>query len=385
MPFDNTGAPYNFTAILDESLVFSPTKYSQYSPLFISAAYAVAYGSCFAALSSVFVHTFLWFRKDIVRRFTSALKSERDVHYRLMQAYAEVPTWWYGLLGGVFLVLMCIGVEVFHTGLPIWGALVAFVLSAVLSIPLAMLVATANLSFPAQVMHELIAGYMFPGRPIANVLFKTFAYIGTSQAIGFSGDLKLGSYMKIPPRVMFSVQVVASIVGCFVVVSVQDWMLANIEDICTPDQKNGFTCPTTTTFATATLMWGGIGPQRMLGSGALYSPLLWFFLIGALLPIPFYLLARRYPLSFWRYINIPIFFSGLGQVPFATGVNYMSWVLVGFLFNYVIRKYRFKWWMRYNYVLSAALDAGVTIGMMVIFFCLQFPKGGFELDWWGNK
>ncbi|KAF9452599.1 OPT-domain-containing protein [Macrolepiota fuliginosa MF-IS2] len=161
-------------------------------------------------------------------------------------------------------------------------------------------------------------------------------------------------------------------------------MLANIEDICTPRQKNGFVCPGTNVFATASLIWGGIGPQRMFGPGALYNPLLWFFLIGAVLPIPFYILARRFPLSFWRYVNIPIFFAGLGAMPPASGINYISWALVGFLFNYVIRKYHFRWWMRYNYILSAALDSGVAIGVVAVFFVLQYPKGGFELNWWGN-
>ena len=112
--------------------------------------------------------------------------------------------------------------------------------------------------------------------------------------------------------------------------------------------------------------------------------MLWFFAAGALLPIPCYFLARRFPLSFWRYINIPVGFAGVGAIPPATGVNYASWGLVGFIFNYLIRRFRFAWWMRYNYILSAALDAGVAIGMIVIFFTVRFPKGGFEIEWWGN-
>lgn len=40
--------------------------------------------------------------------------------------------------------------------------------------------------------------------------------------------------------------------------------------------------------------------------------------------------------------------------------------------------------MRYNYILSAALDSGVAIAVIVIFFTVQFPKGGFNLNWWGN-
>ena len=40
--------------------------------------------------------------------------------------------------------------------------------------------------------------------------------------------------------------------------------------------------------------------------------------------------------------------------------------------------------MRYNYILSAGLDSGLAIALIVIFFALQFPKGGINLNWWGN-
>jgi hypothetical protein len=51
------------------------------------------------------------------------------------------------------------------------------------------------------------------------------------EAIGFSGDLKLGHYVKIPPYTMFKIQVVAAVVNCLVLTSIQDWMFANIVDL----------------------------------------------------------------------------------------------------------------------------------------------------------
>jgi hypothetical protein len=96
-------------------------------------------------------------------------------------------------------------------------------------------------------------------------------------------------------------------------------------------------------------------------------------------------LARRYPLSFWRYINIPIFFAGVGGIPPASGINYASWGIVGFIFNYCIRRWRFRWWMRYNYILSAALDAGVAIAMVVVFFAVLYPTNNYYPNWWGNN
>jgi OPT oligopeptide transporter protein len=116
-----------------------------------------------------------------------------------------------------------------------------------------------------------------------------------------------------------------------------------------------------------------------------YNALLWFFPIGFFLPIPFYFLARRFPLSFWRFVNIPIFFAGLGAMPPASGINYISWALVGFIFNFLVRRFHFRWWMRYNYILSAALDSGVAIASIVVFFALQFPKDGIYVNWWGNE
>lgn len=50
-------------------------------------------------------------------------------------------------------------------------------------------------------------GIIYPGRPIANVCFKTYGYMSMAQAISFLSDFKLGHYMKIPPRSMFLVQV----------------------------------------------------------------------------------------------------------------------------------------------------------------------------------
>jgi len=103
------------------------------------------------------------------------------------------------------------------------------------------------------------------------------------------------------------------------------------------------------------------------------------------MPIPFYFLSRRYPRSFWRYVNIPIAMVAASAVPPANGINIMSWILVGFIFQWFMRRFHFRWWLRYNYLLSTGLDAGVIIGLIVIFVSLQMPKGGISVKWWGNS
>jgi len=388
LTFDNTGAPFDPQQILTSG-TFDAAKYEAYSPLFMSSTLAMAYALSFASFTAVLTHTFIWYRRDLVRRMRRSLKDESDIHSRLMQVYPEVPQLWYAILGFTALILILVTVEIFPTQFPIWAVFLSLFLAAILAVPVGMLQAITNQQITLQVMHEMLAGYILPGKPVANMIFKCIAFIGTNQAVGFAADLKLGHYMKVPPRIMFTAQVVAAFVSCFVVTLVQDWMFANITDFCTRDQADGFSCPSTKTFASASMIWGGVGPERLFSPGKMYNPLLWFFLIGALAPIPFYFLARRYPLSLWRYINVPVFFAGVGAMPPASGINYSAWVMTGFVFQWFMRRFHFRWWMRYNYILSAALDAGVALGLIVIFFTVQYPKNGTIglttiQTWWGN-
>lgn len=57
------------------------------------------------------------------------------------------------------------------------------------------------------IIAQFIIGYVLPGKPIANLLFKIYGRISTIHALSFLADLKLGHYMKIPPRCMYTAQV----------------------------------------------------------------------------------------------------------------------------------------------------------------------------------
>jgi hypothetical protein len=57
---------------------------------------------------------------------------------------------------------------------------------------------------------------------------------------------------------------------------------------------------------------------------------MWYFLIGALAPIPCYLALKKWPNSWVKLVNMPLFFSGTGMIPPATPLNYSSWAAVGY-------------------------------------------------------
>ncbi|KAJ2965742.1 hypothetical protein NUW54_g14017 [Trametes sanguinea] len=105
------------------------------------------------------------------------------------------------------------------------------------------------------------------------MLFKTYGFVPMYQTLYFMNDLKIGHYMKIPPRIMFMAQLIPSTLACFICVGVQQWQFAHIPDMCMPWQKDGFVCNDVSTFATASIIWGGIGPKRLFGSGQMYVQL----------------------------------------------------------------------------------------------------------------
>lgn len=166
-----------------------------------------------------------------------------------------------------------------------------------------------------------------------------------------------------------------------------NWALGTIRGICTKQAQNGFTCPGARVFYTASVIWGLLGPARIFSPGQVYQHTLWFFGIGLLAPIPFWWMAHRRPNSFWRYVNMPVFFGGTGYIPPATPLNYLSFCIVGYIFNKMIRQRYPSWWSKFNFVVSAALDSGLAISTIFVFFTLGLSglNGGSMASWWGTN
>lgn len=103
---------------------------------------------------------------------------------------------------------------------------------------------------------------------------------------------------------MFFYQVVSTIVAGTVQLGVQAWIFSNIDGLFSVDQKDGFICPYTTVFGTASiivsslsycakfgfccslspvvLQRGVFGPQHLFSHGQLYYGLIFFFPAGIL-------------------------------------------------------------------------------------------------------
>ncbi|KAL4244288.1 oligopeptide OPT transporter family protein [Abortiporus biennis] len=387
--FDNTGAPYNVSRILTPEYTLDLEKYKAYSPLFLSTTFVMSYALSFASITSTIVHVFLYYRKQIATQARRSLAEQPDIHARLMSRYPQVPDWWYLCIFVSMFAFGVVMIELNNTDMPVWAFVLALAISFFYILPIGIIQAITNQQIGLNVITELIIGYLIPGRPLAMMLFKTWGYVTMAQALMFTSDFKLGHYMKIPPRTMFWCQVVATMIAGTSQLGVQSLMFERIPDMCAPHQAQHFTCPNTEVFYTASVVWGVIGPALQFSSGKVYGFLLYFFLFGAVAPVIPWYFTKKWPSSMWRYVNIPVALNGISYLPPATAVNYVPWTIIGFIFQYVIRRRHFGWWSKYNYVLSAALDAGTAIGTILVFFTLQFPRNdsiGLNTiqKWWGN-
>jgi len=85
-----------------------------------------------------------------------------------------------------------------------------------------------------------------------------------------------------------------------------------------------------------------------IGIGAYGHPLMFFFLVGALTPIP---LGGSHDRS-GRTSTCPSFFAVVTALPPASAIHYTAWGITAFIFQYWMRRSHFLWWMRYNHVVS---------------------------------
>ncbi|KAJ0979056.1 hypothetical protein J5N97_014530 [Dioscorea zingiberensis] len=343
--FDYDGKVYNVSRVLNpETNQLDLEAYNNYSKLYQSISFVFKSGFEFAALVASIVHVALLDGRSVWQQFIQAYKDEGtagDVHNHLMRKYKAIPSWWYYSiivisLGLGFAICEGFGKEF---QLPFWGILLACALVLVFLPPLGVILATSSKIPSTATFAELIISYLYPGRPFANMTFNIYSSMSINTAFEFLYQLKLGHYMKIPPRHMFISQVIS---------------------------------------------WGVIGPQRLYYPDGLYGSMYYFFLIGLTMPIIVWLLSRAFPAKRWiRSINFPVLFTASASILPATAVNFWSWCAAGVLFHVVVLRRFGNEWIDKGYLLSAALDAGSIIAGFVISASLQLPAGVYGLSWWG--
>ncbi|KAI8599875.1 OPT oligopeptide transporter protein-domain-containing protein [Dissophora ornata] len=384
--YDNSSQLYDVSRIVNKDLSFNVTMYESYSPVIMTPYFAITYGTSFMAVIATFVHVSLFYGSDIwlIAKTRSIRKWQRDIHTSRMRAYPEIPGWWFGIM---FVVCFAMAVLVCNTTdihLPVYALILALLLAAVLALPMAIIQALSSSQIGLNVLSEVVCGYLLPGNQLGNSVFKCYSYMALYQCLNLTQGFKLGHYMKVPPRKIFIAVVYGTLVGAFVNLQVLEWVLLyNRQALFDANPRSGWSFRNLDLFFSASLLWGAISPKRLFAEGSIYHFLPYCFILGILLPIPFYYCLRRFP---WHLVNTPLICVGASFVPQAPASFVASAGIVAFCFAFLVLRYRHEWWRRYTFVLAAALDAGTQICNMAIFVVFSLIlKGAVEFpSWLGN-
>ncbi|KAG0474764.1 hypothetical protein HPP92_014450 [Vanilla planifolia] len=274
--FTSNGQPYNISAIVNDKFEIDMEAYREQGRINLSMFFALTYGFGFATIAATLTHVGFFYGREIYDRFRASYDGKEDIHTKLMRKYEDIPGWWFYILlvASVFVsISLCVFLKD-QVQLPWWGLLFACAMAFFFTLPISIITATTNQTPGLNIITEYVMGLILPGKPIANVCFKVYGYMSMSQAVAFLSDFKLGHYMKIPPKSMFLVQFVGTIVAGTVNLGVAWWLLGSIKNICNHEllpQNSPWTCPGDHVFFDASVIWGLVGPRRIFGRFGNYS------------------------------------------------------------------------------------------------------------------
>lgn len=169
------------------------------------------------AIGGLFAHCVCFWGPYFRETFRNACsRRQQDLHWKVMQKYKEVPFWWYlcllvlSFVSG--LVVVCKG----KTTLSWYSYIVALMLGSFVTPFSLTLVGRVGNGIATNQLMKMVGGAIAPGRPVANLYFTMWSHDIIVQSYGLANDLKIGQYLKVPPRAMFLTQLWGTALGAVV-------------------------------------------------------------------------------------------------------------------------------------------------------------------------
>ncbi|KAK0199297.1 peptide transporter MTD1 [Desarmillaria ectypa] len=374
--FYENGTLYDQLSILNDNFRLDPAKLEiQGLPWFASSQVLTKIGSNLA-IGSTIMHVVLWYGKDIIQVVKKYKNGESyDPHLEKMKVYPEVPTWWYiAIFLGSFAMAMAT-IYTSNSSLPWWGLIVAIIISAVF-LPFVVTVYAITGFIPdIQSLVQIIGASMMPGSPQTNMYFTLYGSNTLLQARGLIRDLKMGQYTKLPPRVTFAVQSAGAVIGGLLNYVIMKVIISAHREVLLDVQgSNVWSGQQVQSFNSDAVSWGALGKQLYSPSGR-YGIVPLSILIGLAVPIPFWLIHRRYPKLGANHVVTPILCWTLGYLSVGINTSVFTTFCLAVFSQYYLRRYRPGWFRKYNFLMSAALDGGTQVMVFVFTFAVGGGSG----------
>ncbi|EGO56086.1 hypothetical protein NEUTE1DRAFT_64387 [Neurospora tetrasperma FGSC 2508] len=410
---------YNETLIMNSDFTIDTDAVDKVGVPYLTATYVNYLITTNASLTATLVHMLLWNYDDVSKAWSwitldklkSLLKPSTyffwkstgarteaekeairqdptiDPHYRLMVDYDEVPSSWYFVVFVISIIVGIVCLYVMKSTLPWWGFIIGTLLLIVLIIFFGAQSAITGFTVNMQPVMQMLAGYMFPGKPLANMYFTTYTYNGLSQGILLLRDLKLAQQNKLSPRATFTTQMIGCVIGALLNYVMMISIVKNQAPLLkSAEGSNVWSGAQVQQFNTLAIAWA-IAP-KMFSIGARYQWVTAAYLVGFLAPLPFYIMHRFvFPRQrIWSYLNTSIILWYLGELFVGLNASITSYYILGAFGQFYLRRYRPQWFVKWNYLVSAALDGGTQVMIFIATFAV-FGGSGKAVpfpEWAGN-
>ncbi|KAL2912259.1 OPT superfamily [Polyrhizophydium stewartii] len=338
------------------------TAYNIYKPIYLTEHFVVEYAMSFFVLTASITHVALWYYKDIIRQTKEMLaqtdEANPDIHNTLMKAYPDFPEWIYLAWLGVWCIIqMIIGLTT-PFRMPWWGTPFAIIVAFIYTVPAGIIQGSTGQQIGLNVLSELIMGLIIPGQTVPVMIFKCIGYNVMYQCLTLTSDLKIGHYLHINPVHMVFAQLYGTVIGA-ICNTASVWIAISAFPLGTNDWLYTNHLSTYTSGG----IWGAIGPARFWGPESPYFAANLSYLVGIILPFLPWLGNKVFPHPYWRFVHFPLMAYLLPSGFYHSALT--SFIIISFVFMNLLFTYQHAWWAKYNFVLSAALDAGSGIAVLI--------------------
>ncbi|SAM83180.1 related to peptide transporter Mtd1 [Ustilago bromivora] len=386
--FDDRGGKYEQSAVFVGGIL-DEAKLEQVGYPIVAGSYAWGILAHNAAVGALVAHVVLFWGRDVWKSIQAAREGKvSDRHWKGMQRYKEAPSWWYLLLLLLSFVFGLVVVLAQDTTLPWYGYMASLLLGTVVAPFSGILCALLGNGIRTNNLTKMIGGLVVPGRPLANLYFYAWSHSTIAQVINLCVDLKLGQYLKIPPRSMFITQVLGTVYGAFLNYAVASTIISCNWELIHSDMGS--------------YVWSGAYYQSLNASGVawsmaryMYGPATRYFIVPMAVLLGMGLVVVHFGLTCFvgkigsvKTTDLALPTVLLYSASMTTGQNcvILTTILVGCISQGFVRTRHARWFRKYNYLLGAGCDAGSLTVMFILTFTVfgaAGPEKAFP-TWAGN-
>lgn len=216
--------------------------------------------------------------------------------------------------------------------------------------------------------------------------FTVFGYNSVWQGELLLKDLKLAQFAHLSPRCTFTVQMLGSFIGAIfnyiMMISIVDNQATVLKSV---EGSNIWSGQNLQQYNTLAIAWSIAAD--MFSIGGRYQWVTISFLVGFLVPLPFYFANKIYPSRFFTYWNLAIVLWYMGWLFVGVNSSILVYFAVGFIAQGYVRKHHPEKFIKYNYLVSAALDGGAQVMVFILSFAVFGGSGNAVAfpTWAGNN